>query len=207
MSRRPGYGIRLESVRRLLDNHVPVAAVDLEWPSGTVRVSAHMGIAELPVEIPGRVRCLVTEGDRVLVIWNADGTVGCFPGGGIEDGEALAQAALREVWEETGWRIHVDSLQVLGWLHVESIGERDPESSFPHPDCFMTVVHARPSHREEDAEAWTDVEGYVVRSEFISLDDLPETIREDPIAAAFLGAVFGDAWCSDPLDQDWRKPR
>jgi 8-oxo-dGTP pyrophosphatase MutT (NUDIX family) len=194
VSIRPGYGVRLESVRQLLDTHVPVAVVEADWPSGLVRLSAYLGVADLPAEIPGRVRCLVTDGESVLVIWDIDGRADCFPGGGIQDGESVALAAEREVWEETGWRIHADCLAVLGWIHIESLGERAPDFRFPYPDAFMTVVHARPSHREEGPEVWTDLERYVVRSQFTALEELPEKIGRDPISTAFLRVVFGDAW-------------
>lgn len=198
MSGKPGYGIRLESARDVVDGKEPAAVVEMDWPAGPVRISAYTGAADLPAEIPGRVRCLVTTpDDQVLVIWDVEGRADCFPGGGIHDGESLARAAEREVWEETGWRIHVDPLPVLGWLHILSLGERDPAWEFPHPDAFMTVVHARPSHRDEGPDVWTDIEGYVVRSEFMSLDDLPERIRRDPISRVFLEAALGDAWGSD----------
>ena len=196
MSARPGYGIRLASARQLVDGRQPAAVVEMDWPNGPVRISAHLGAADLPSEIPGRVRCLVTRGDQILVIWDRQGRADCFPGGGIHPGESLAEAAQREVWEETGWRIHVDRLPVLGWLHIDSLGRRDPEWDFPHPDAFMTVLHARASYRDEGPAVWTDVEGYVVRSEFTPLDDLPQRIREDPISAVFLEVALGEAWLS-----------
>lgn len=51
--------------------------------------------------------CMVYDGNRVLVQDRVDpGWPGItFPGGHVEPGEAFAEAAAREVWEETGLTI------------------------------------------------------------------------------------------------------
>ena len=53
-------------------------------------------------------RAVVVEGDRVLLaLHQHDGSPAfwCFPGGHVEPGEGLAQAAAREVQEETGYLV------------------------------------------------------------------------------------------------------
>jgi len=59
----------------------------------------------LPIRVAARV-LLVDEAERVLLLRSvdpADGSVFWYPpGGGIEPDEDAAQAAVREVWEETG---------------------------------------------------------------------------------------------------------
>lgn len=192
---RPGYGTRLESAQRLIDTHVPVATTELEGRSGRVRLAAYLKPAVLPVEIPNRVRCLVTTfDDRVLVTWDTNGDADCFPGGGAEPGESTAETAAREVWEETGWHIDGANIEVIGWVHLEQLGERDADFRSPHPDGFMTVTRARPSHADERNGDWKDTEGFIVRSEFVALAELPPRIVNDPISTAFLDLTFGDEW-------------
>ena len=66
----------------------------------------------LPVRLSSRV-VLIDDADRVLLIEHlvdhpsdfAFDTVWVPPGGGLEPGEALVDAALRELWEETGLRL------------------------------------------------------------------------------------------------------
>ena len=192
---RPGFGIRLEAAQRLLDESVAVGALEAEWPAGRVKVSAYVGAAQLPTEIPGRVRCLVTARDcsEVLVTWDVNGTADCLPGGGAEPGESVAETAYREVWEETGWHIEPASVRVLGWLHIESFAPPDPAHPFPHPDGFMTVVHAVPARADDEHETWTDVEGFIVRSAFVSVRAIPTSLRTSPIHAPYLDAVLGPA--------------
>lgn len=50
---------------------------------------------------------VVVDGDRALVIsWTTHDYV-CFPKGGLEEGETSEQAALREVYEETGYKVKI----------------------------------------------------------------------------------------------------
>lgn len=52
------------------------------------------------------------EAHRVLTIKHAEGDVWVLPGGGVEPFESLADAAVREMWEETG--LHVEPVRLLG---------------------------------------------------------------------------------------------
>jgi ADP-ribose pyrophosphatase YjhB (NUDIX family) len=52
----------------------------------------------------------VVEDDKVLLTKREDFPVWCLPGGGIENGETLAEAAVREVQEETGVNVKLTRL-------------------------------------------------------------------------------------------------
>ncbi|MBQ9061130.1 MAG: NUDIX hydrolase [Firmicutes bacterium] len=71
----------------------------------------------------GGVRAIVLDDSKrmLLVRQHHDGKdIWMVPGGGIEEGENAAEAAIREVEEETGLQIAVDGLL---W-HVEEVSER-----------------------------------------------------------------------------------
>ncbi|MBN9885865.1 NUDIX hydrolase [Pelagibaca abyssi] len=66
--------------------------------------------AERPI---AAVIAVVIRGDQVLLVRRAnppDAGLWGFPGGKIEPGETLQQAALRELWEETGLRAEARSV-------------------------------------------------------------------------------------------------
>ena len=71
----------------------------------------------------GGVRVIVLDEDnRILMIKqeHPERTVWMVPGGGIEEGENSAQAAVREVREETGLEV-----EILGLIwHVEEVSQR-----------------------------------------------------------------------------------
>ncbi len=67
----------------------------------------------------------VLDGDRLLLTRRSDNGEWCMPGGGIDAGERPAEAAQREVLEETGLRV-----RVTGLLGVYS----DPDLVVVYPD-------------------------------------------------------------------------
>lgn len=63
----------------------------------------------------GRLRlgcsaAIFDEQGRVFLTRRADNGQWCLPGGGMESGESVIEACEREVWEETGLRVHVKRL-------------------------------------------------------------------------------------------------
>jgi ADP-ribose pyrophosphatase YjhB (NUDIX family) len=52
----------------------------------------------------------ILSGDRILLTQREDFEVWCLPGGGIEDGETLTQAAIREAREETSLEVRIERL-------------------------------------------------------------------------------------------------
>ncbi len=52
--------------------------------------------------------CVVTnENGEVLIVSDKEGQIYAFPKGHVEDGETLEEVALREVEEETGYRVEI----------------------------------------------------------------------------------------------------
>jgi 8-oxo-dGTP pyrophosphatase MutT (NUDIX family) len=61
-----------------------------------------------PITLNARV--LVVEGDQVLLVRVHGGPYWLLPGGGVKRNESLAEAAQREVHEETGCQIAIEGL-------------------------------------------------------------------------------------------------
>lgn len=69
--------------------------------------------------IPAGATVAVIEGDTILLTLREDFEVWCLPGGEIDEGEPIADAARREVREETGLEVELTRLvgtySRIGW--------------------------------------------------------------------------------------------
>lgn len=48
--------------------------------------------------------------EKILLTRRTDNNRWCLPGGGLDPGESVTEACIREVWEETGLRVNVRKL-------------------------------------------------------------------------------------------------
>jgi 8-oxo-dGTP pyrophosphatase MutT (NUDIX family) len=69
-------------------------------------------------------RAIITEGDKYLLIFSKYGDYK-FPGGGLEKGEQIQETLLREVQEETGYHVVMDSVKKYGKVFERRKGEYD----------------------------------------------------------------------------------
>ena len=117
---------------------------------------------------------------RVLLTRREDFDVWCLPGGAVDDGESLAQAAIREVAEETGLDVRLTRLvgvysrPKLGGYHTLALFAAVPAGGTLSPDP-REVTEARwvradelPDHllwgqRERIADAMAGFGGSIVR--------------------------------------------
>ena len=77
-----------------------------------------------PKAAPAFALALATVRDRVLLVRNARRGHWELPGGWIDPGESPSSCALRELWEESGWRGHMPRL--LAWIELRQRGCRTP---------------------------------------------------------------------------------
>ena len=56
------------------------------------------------------VNVAILDGDQVLLTKREDFEVWCLPGGQLDEGESMAQAAMREAYEETGLQVKLTRL-------------------------------------------------------------------------------------------------
>jgi hypothetical protein len=188
---RPGFGERHPDLATLLALQTPVATHETSWLGGAIplRISAYMTPSNLPDELVSSVRCVVRVGDLIVLCENADGAHP-LPGGRRHAGESFVATAAREVREETGWLINRDSLRLLGWLHLEHLGPRRLHDPYPYPDFLQVVFCGTATDRDGGRDvAWTDTEGYELRSSLVTVDEARRRTSTDLLAPVFLDAL------------------
>ena len=128
----------------------------------------------------GGVRVIVLdENNRILMVKqeHPERTVWMVPGGGIEEGENSAQAAVREVREETGLEV-----EILGLIwHVEEVSERGQR----FVNFFRAVLRGgKPAlghdpELSESEQVLADLQ-FMSREEVAGLENVyPEFLREE----------------------------
>ncbi len=120
---------------------------------------------------------------KVLLTKREDFQVWCLPGGYVEAGESLAEAAIREMLEETGLQVRITRLVGLysrprwdhGDYHIAVFaGEVIGGEAHPQPEEVVEMAFFGPEdvpqellvgHRQRILDAFAGVGGSVVRSE------------------------------------------
>jgi 8-oxo-dGTP pyrophosphatase MutT (NUDIX family) len=99
-------------------------------------------------------RTMVVDGDKVLLIRHTYVPGWQFPGGGVDPGETMPEAAAREVLEETGYRI-TGPLELFGMYHNSSpVTNRDHVAFYVAKSCEKAFD--RKPDREISEVAWFD---------------------------------------------------
>ncbi len=118
---------------------------------------------------------IVVDRERILLAhWREAGRSGwTLPGGGLQPGEHPADAAVREVAEETGYRVRIEQLLGIDSLVVPA-AER--LSARPEPLHALRIVYrARVLDGElrDELAGSTDRAGWFTASEVDELDRVP----------------------------------
>lgn len=194
---KPGYGVRHPDIDRLVTGKSFATQETDVWSNGTLplRVSAYLGLAELPSEFVTSVRCIVRVSSQIVLCESVDSLWSAWPGGRRTRDESYADTASREVHEETGWLLDRDSIEQVGWLHVELLATPPAHYPYPHPDFVQLVMVATATECDTSrGMPWIDTEGHIVGSRLATTRQVLELVRGfDRAVAPFLNLNDSEA--------------
>ena len=130
------------------------------------------------------VNISIIQNGKILLTKREDFEVWCLPGGAVDEGESVAQAAIREAREETGLEVELTSLIGL----------------YSQPRASSLVGHiasfaARPIGGELNVDP-----SEVIEIGYFGLDEIPADLlvtHRQRILDAFRGIGGGVAWLQD----------
>jgi ADP-ribose pyrophosphatase YjhB (NUDIX family) len=108
------------------------------------------------------VNVAIIEDNKILLTQREDFEVWCLPGGGVEEGESLEEAARREVFEEIGLEVEITSLVGIYSIPEDGIGSG-----------HIAVFAGRVTGGEMKLDP-----GEVIAVGYFSADELPELMLD-----------------------------
>lgn len=112
---------------------------------------------------------VVVDSDRVLLPhWRGDGRW-MLPGGGIDPGEDPADAAVREVLEETGYAVELDGLLGIDSLVVPAADRINPSDGPMHWLRVVYRAHVVGGELRDEADGSTDTAAWFDLAEVAGL--------------------------------------
>lgn len=152
-------------------------------------------------------RAVVIKEDKILLMKYKNGQYYNFPGGGVNEGETLAECAKREVLEESGITVVVNNM--LFTLEVET--KRYGLSGDPHISVFFscTVDENKPTTIPIEPDSSPDDPSIFSVAEWVPINKLKDInflpyIPENIIEYVNSG-IFSPAFLSGQFEKNIRK--
>lgn len=107
-------------------------------------------------------RAIIIRDEKVLLIYSKKYDYYKFPGGGIETGEEPAEALVREVQEETGYRVIPDTISEYGIVPRRHRDIFDPDCIFQQDNLYYLCD-------VDDIQGETKLDGYELEEGFTAM--------------------------------------
>lgn len=120
----------MTELKTFLARHPSFGSWTESWEDAPLEFHVSLSGELPPRAFVGSVRALVLQGEKILLVHASVPILNV--GGRCESGETLQKALLREVAEETGWR--VSPIAVIGFIHARHLDEQRPNWGRPAPD-------------------------------------------------------------------------
>jgi 8-oxo-dGTP pyrophosphatase MutT (NUDIX family) len=138
-----------------LEHHPSSCEERVDWPNDlSFNVRLLLSREMPPLEFVTSVRALVLQGERVMVIRD-ERVTHISPGGRRQPGETLEETLIREILEETGWK--VTSPTILGAIHYRHLQPKPSDYPYPYPDFFQAIYQTEAIDFDPNADRFGDI--------------------------------------------------
>ncbi len=169
-----------EELQAFLSRHPSFGGLREEWEGVPLEFRFCLSDDLPPRAFVGSVRALVLRDNHVLLVHSSVPILSV--GGRCGPGETVEETLLREVGEETGWR--VSPLSVIGFIHARHLDGQRPAWGRPAPD-FIDPLFAVEA-QEFDASL---LESQNPHCEFVPIETV-EQLGVDEINRTFLSEAL-----------------